>query len=91
MLLYIMLAYLMVFAALSNAVSLYNASFLPLIYTNALCFHALCWYLTHSLFISCIVCIIHSAFNLSAFRNSMFTSFFVFLMKGLCALWRNGT
>ena len=44
--LYIVLAYLMLFAALTNAVCLYNASFLPLIYENDFYFHAL------SLFIS---------------------------------------
>ena len=38
--LYIVLAYLMLFAALSNAVWLYNASFLPLISANAFYFHA---------------------------------------------------
>ena len=38
MLLYMMLAYLMLFAALSNAVCLYNA-FLLLILPNAFCFH----------------------------------------------------
>ena len=38
--LYIMLAYLMLFAALSDAVCLHNA-FLPLILANAFCFHAL--------------------------------------------------
>ena len=41
MLLYIVLAYLMLFAALTNAVCLYNASFLPLISANAFYFHAL--------------------------------------------------
>ena len=40
--LYIMLAYLMPFAALSNAVCLYNA-FLSLIFANASSFHALSW------------------------------------------------
>ena len=39
--LYIVLAYLMMFAALTNAVCLYNASFLPLISANAFYFHAL--------------------------------------------------
>ena len=34
-------AYLMLFAALTNAVCLYNASFLPLISANAFYFHAL--------------------------------------------------
>ena len=38
--LYIVLAYLMLFAALTNAVCLYAASFLPLISANAF-FHAL--------------------------------------------------
>ena len=39
--LYIVLAYLMLFAALTNIVCLYNASFLPLISANAFYFHAL--------------------------------------------------
>ena len=38
--LYIVLAYLMLFAALSNTVCLYNA-FFPLIFANVLCFHVL--------------------------------------------------
>ena len=42
---YIVLAYLMLFAALSNAVYLYNASFLPLIYANAFYFHVLSWFI----------------------------------------------
>ena len=49
MLLYIMLykvlAFLTLFAALSNAVCLYNASFLQLISANALYFHALSWFI----------------------------------------------
>ena len=36
---YIVLAYLMLFAALSNAVCLYNASFLPIISAIAFYFH----------------------------------------------------
>ena len=48
MLLYIvlaclMLACLMLFAALSNAVCLYNAIFLPLMFGNAFCCYALSW------------------------------------------------
>ena len=38
--LYIMLAYLMLLAALSNAVCLHNAFF-----ANAFCFHALSWFI----------------------------------------------
>ena len=52
MLLYIMLyilpAYLILFAALSNTACLYNAlflSFLPLIFLNVFCFHALSWFI----------------------------------------------
>ena len=40
--LYIILAYLILLAALSNAVCLYNV-FLPLTFANAFCFHALSW------------------------------------------------
>ena len=44
MLLYIMLAYLMLLAALCNAVCLYNASFfLLLIVSNAFCYHV--WFI----------------------------------------------
>ena len=45
-----MLAYLMLFAALSNAVCLYNASFLQMLFIFMFCLGLL----THSLFISCI-------------------------------------
>ena len=52
--LYIVLAYLMLFAALTNAVCLNNASFLSLICANAFYFHAL------SLFISMLcLCLFH--------------------------------
>ena len=80
--LYIVLAYLMLFAALTNAVCLNNAFFFSLICANAFNFHAL------SLFISFfLISIMHSAFNLFVFPNYMFTSllFFqkIFFMKGL--------
>ena len=52
--LYIMIAYLMLFAALSNAVCFFDASFFPFISANAFCFHALSWSIAHSLFISCV-------------------------------------
>ena len=39
--LYIVLACLVLFAALSNAVCSYNASFLPMISAIAFCFHVL--------------------------------------------------
>ena len=76
--LYIMLAYLMLLTALSNAVCLYYAFFLlflPLNFANAfvimLCLCSLTVYLFQVL-----SCIIHSAFNLLVFPNSMFTPFF---------------
>ena len=40
---YIMLAYWMQLAALLSTVCLHNASFLPLNFANAFCFHALSW------------------------------------------------
>ena len=43
--LYIVLAYVMLFAALSNAVCLHNASFLPMISANAFYFLVLCWFI----------------------------------------------
>ena len=53
--LYIMLAYLMLFAALSNAVCLYNASFFFHLFLQMLFVFVLCLgLLSHSLFISCV-------------------------------------
>ena len=83
--LYIVLSYLMLFAALTNAVCLNNASssFFSLICANAFYFHAL------SLFISFFfICIMHSAFNMFVFPNYMFTSLLLFkiffiIIKGL--------
>ena len=42
--LYIVLAYLMLFAVLYSAVCLYNAFFGLLIFANDFCFHALSWF-----------------------------------------------
>ena len=67
--LYIVLDYLMLFAALTNAVCLNNASFLSLICANAFYFHALSLYISFF-----FICIMHSAFNLFVFPNYMFTS-----------------
>ena len=87
MLLYIMLhivlAYLMLFAALNNYVCLNNTFFFfSLICANAFYFHAL--YLFISFF---FICIMHSACNLFFSPNYMFPSlllFFFFLyMKEL--------
>ena len=79
LMLYIMLAYLMLFAALSNAVCLYDAFiyFLLLIFANAFCFHAFSGLLTNSFFFQVLFCSIHSAFNLLVFTNYMFTTFFI--------------
>ena len=56
LMLYIMLAYLMLFAALSNAVCFYNAFFfLPLIFANTFFFIICVGLLAHSLFISSII------------------------------------
>ena len=43
--LYIVLAYLMLLAALSSAVCLHNASFMPMISANAFYFHVFSWFI----------------------------------------------
>ena len=72
--LYIVLAYLMLFAALTSAVCLYNASFFAIDFCK--CFLFSCFVLVYFIF---LICIMHSAFNLFVFPNSMFTSLLFFL------------
>ena len=64
MLVYIMPALLMLFAALFNAVCLHNAYLQPLIFAKKQ--HIVCLF-------EILFCIIHSAFYLLVFPNSMFT------------------
>ena len=59
----------MLFAALTNAVCLYNASFFAIDFCK--CFLFSCFVFVYFIF---LVCIMHSAFNLFVFPNSMFTS-----------------
>ena len=68
--LYIILAYLMLFAALSNADCLYNAFFLfllPMIFANAFCFHALSWFIDTVCLFQVLFCIMNNSFNLFFF------------------------
>ena len=85
--LYIVLAYLMLFAALSNAVCLNKASFLPMISANAFYFHVLSWFIDTVCLFHVLICTMHSAFNLLAFPNSMFTPllFFLFIERAMCS------
>ena len=69
----IMLAYLMLFAALSNVVCFHNASFLPLSFANAFVFMLCLGLLTHGLFISSIILHHAQCFNLLVFPNYMLT------------------
>ena len=73
--LYIMLAYLMLFAALSNAVCLYNAFLQLLIFANAFCFMLCLGLLAQFVYFKYDFPIMHSAFDLLVFPNSMFTPF----------------
>ena len=74
--LYIVLAYLMLFAALTNAVCLNNASFLFFFFIDLCkCFLFSCFGFVYFIF---FICIMHSAFNLFVFPNYMFTSLFCF-------------
>ena len=68
--LYIVLAYLMLFAVLTNAVCLNNASFFVIDLCK--CFLFSCFVFVY--FFSFFICIMHSAFNLFVFPNYMFTS-----------------
>ena len=76
----------MLFAALSNAVCLYNAFFLLLIFAYAFYFHALFGLLTQFVYFkydspSCAMLLICWSHLIHTIIN----------MKGLCAVWRNST
>ena len=77
-LLYKMHAYLMLFAALSNAVCLHNALTFFFSIDFFKCFLFSCFVIAYW-HIVCLFqvlsCIMHSAFNLLVFLNSMFTPF----------------
>ena len=69
--LYIMLAYLMLFAALSNAVCLHNAFLFFQVFQQMLFVFMLCLgLLTHSLFISCANLHHAQCYDLLVFPNS---------------------
>ena len=72
--LYIVLAYLMLFAALTNAVCLNNASFIFFVIDLCKCFLFSCFVFVYFIFLfaSC------SAFNLFVLPNYMFTSLLLF-------------
>ena len=77
---YIVLAYLMLFDALTNAVCLNNASFFLSFFVIELCkcFLFSCLVFVYFIF---LICIMHSAFNLFVFPNYMFTSLLLFFFK----------
>ena len=77
---YIVLAYLMLLAALSNAACLHNCLilFLPLMSENAFYLHVLSWFIDTVCLFHALICIMHSAFNLLVFPNSMFTPLLFF-------------
>ena len=87
----IMLVYLMLLAALSNAVCLHNASFLlPLIFSNAFCFHALSWF-TDTWLVYFKYYFASYTMLLACWIFRILCSHRFFSMKGLCALLRNST
>ena len=74
-----MLAYLMLFAALTNAVCLNNASLFFFFIDLCKCFLFSCFVFVYFHMNDCsffFICIMHSAFNLFVFHNYMFTSLF---------------
>ena len=70
-----MLAYLKLFAALTNAVCLNNASFLSLICANAFYFHFLSLFILFFLFASCTVILICVFFLIICSHCCFFTYF----------------
>ena len=73
LLLHIMLAYSMLFTALSNAVCLHNAFSMLLIFANAFCFHAMSWFIgTLVCLFQALYCVMRSSFNMLVFQNYMF-------------------
>ena len=77
--LYIVFAYSMLFAALTNAVCLNNASFssfLSLICANAFYFHALSLFISFFLFASCTVLLICLFFLIICSHRCCFFLFF---------------
>ena len=78
--LYIVLAYLMLFAALNNAVCLYNDSFFGIDFCKCFFIFMLCHcLLTQFVYFIFFISIMNSAFNLFVFPNSMFTLLLLFL------------
>ena len=84
--LFIMLAYLMLFAALFNAICLYNAFIMPLTFSNAFCFHSLSW-VNDTLFnyFKYYFRIMHIAFNLLVFLILCSHQFFL-NERAMCSL-----
>ena len=81
MLLYIVLAYLMLFAALTNAVCLYNASFFAIDFCKCFLFSCFVFVYLHIVCLfNFLICILHSAFNMFVFPNSMFTPLLLFFI-----------
>ena len=88
LMLHIVLACLMLFAALSNAVCLYNASYLPMISAIAFYFCVLSWFFDTVCLFHVLTCIMRSAFNLLFFPNSMFTLLLLlcfFIERAMCS------
>ena len=60
--------------------------FLPLISANAFYFHVLSWFIDTVCLFHVLVYIMHSAFNLLVFPNSMFTSLLLFFYdRAMCS------
>ena len=86
--LYLMLACLMLFAALSNAACFYNG-FFCIDFWKCFLFHALSWFIDTVCLFQVWFYIMRSAFNLFVFAKSMFTLFFIwkgYVLSGEIAL-----
>ena len=84
MLLYIMLAYLMLFTALLGLFVCIMLIVLPLTLANAFCFHALSWIIDTVYLFKMLFCIMHSAINLLALL--ILCSHHFFNERAMCSL-----
>ena len=75
--LYVRLAYLMLLAALSNAVCFYNGFFFIIDFCKCFQFLALSWLIDTVCLFQESFFITHSTFDLLVFSKSMFTQFFI--------------
>ena len=75
----------MLFAALLMLFVCIMLFFLPIIFSNAFCFHALSWVIDTVCLFHILFCIMHSAFNLLVFQI-LCSHHFLYNVWAMCSL-----